>query len=243
MNLSRTPVWALLIAGCHGSPVPAGQATPHASASQHSLRTVAMHDADAAVKDAAPPDATPPEVATLDAAPPEASSPNDEVLSVVHDARSWLDDSDVAFHVTNDTGADVFIDDEHSLSLELRGKPVILNPGCGSHCPSCACKECPYEPPRVRRIPNRGTWLDRWDRRIHVSQHCGGACPCIRDIHAQPGTYTATLSGKRRADAPPSGKALVYAGRLDENSADCTAEASFRMKPGAQVALNLSCKQ
>lgn len=145
------------------------------------------------------------------------------------------------FHVTNDTGADVFIDETQPLVLELRGKLVDIDPGCGSYCPYCACKSCPSRPRRVRRIPDGQTWDYGWDLRVYLSQRCGGACPCIREVGAQPGTYTVSLSGKRGASAAPVGNPFVYDGRPNEGGASCEAKATFRAKSGAYVDLKLTC--
>jgi hypothetical protein len=221
-------VWlVVLAAGCHGSPAPARPPAPPASARLQPPLT----DASSATGLTAPPDTVP-----SDAAPPVDAAPR-----ATHDDRPHFGEADVVFHVANDTGADVFIDDEDPLVLELRGKPVVLDPGCGAHCPSCACKQCPYEPPRVRRIPDRDTWDYGWDRRAYVTQSCGGMCPCIRTIAARPGTYTVRLRGKRAANAPPAGSPLVYDGRLEERGVDCGATATFELKPGARVDLKLTC--
>jgi len=152
-----------------------------------------------------------------------------------------LSDTDVVFHVINDAGADVFIDNRQPLVLELHGEFVRLDPGCGSACPSCACKECPAEPPQVRRIPDAGSWDEGWNRRVYVSQRCGGACPCTREVDAKPGSYTVILHGKRRANAARANQSLVFNGRLDEGSGDCQATASFKLSRGARVDLKLAC--
>jgi hypothetical protein len=224
----QSMVWlVVLAAGCHGSPAPARQPAPAASARSQPPLTDTSRATGPTPAQVAPPDAAP----TVDAAPGTA-----------HDDRPHLGEADVVFHVTNDTGADVFVDDRLPLLLEFGGKPVDLHPGCGAYCPSCACKECPSKPPRVRRIPALDTWDYGWHRRVYVTQQCGGVCPCIREIDAKPGTYTVRLRGKRGADAPPTGTPPAYHGRLDEHSVDCEATATFKLAPGAHVDLMLTCE-
>jgi hypothetical protein len=184
-----------------------------------------------------------PDASSPDASPPDVLPPVDATVSAPMDERPEFGETDVVFHVVNDTGADVFIDDDRPLMLELQGKPLALYAGCGADCPSCACKECPVEPPQVRRIPDRGTWDDGWRRRVYVAQRCGGACPCIREVAARAGTYTVSLQGKRKATTLPAGHPSVFAGRLDEQSVDCKATATFELRPGAQVTLKLTCER
>lgn len=122
-----------------------------------------------------------PSCVTSSIAEPDALPPVDSVSSVANDDQPRIREGDVVFHVTNDTGSDVFIDS------------------------------------------------------------CGGACPCIRKINAQPGTYTVSLTGKRVASAAPTESPFVYEGRPDERSGDCNAKATFKLSPGAHVDLKLVC--
>lgn len=149
---------------------------------------------------------------------------------------------DVVFHVANETGRDVFIDEANALTLELRGELVQLDGGCGSECPSCACKECPVEPPRLRRIPHTSSWDTAWNRRVYTSRNCGGACPCVQAVQAKFGTYAVTLHAKRGVTSTRT-VPWESGNKLDENSADCVARATFKLMPGARVNLKLTCER
>jgi hypothetical protein len=219
-------------AACHGSPAPA---------QQHPLPPSAESELPPPPSAESEPLLRRPSCVASSTAAPDALPPVDIVPSAARHDDPRLHERDVVFHVTNDTGADVFIDETQPLVLELRGKLVDIDPGCGSYCPYCACKSCPPRPRQVRRIPDRETWDYGWNRRIYVAQSCGGACRCIREVNAQPGTYTVSLTGKRGASAAPTGSPFVYEGRPDEHGADCVAKATFRLKPSVHVDLKVTC--
>jgi hypothetical protein len=226
---------ALVAWGCHGSSRPSLRPAPAPSTPLPLLDVDSSSVTSTVHTGPLSPDAT--AGSTVPTAPASAPGALD---SVSNDAPAF-GAADVVFHVVNDTGGDVFINDGQPLLLEVRGEPVQLDPGCGSECPSCACKECPLEPARVRRIANRGSWDQAWNRRVYVSQRCGGVCPCTRETDAKPGTYTATVLGKRGATPQRHGTSRVYEGRLDEHSAGCEAKATFGVARGARVELRLTC--
>ena len=230
--------WLVCISvGCHGSPASTSRPAPANAALQPAF-TDASCASGAMMSDTMPPNVLPSDAGALEA-PLNVPPPVD----VANDGQPRFGDADVVFHVVNDTGADVFIDDSQPYVLDLRGELVILDPGCGSYCPSCACKECPVEPRRVRRIPNGDSWNDNWNLRVYVTERCGGACPCIREVNAKPGSYTVTLHGKRRANPALGGKSLVCDGRLDERSVECQATATFKLARGTRVELKLTCER
>lgn len=151
-------------------------------------------------------------------------------------------EGDVLFHVTNETGVDVFVNDDRPLALAQREYVDIYHP-CGSDCPVCACKECPITPPRYRRIANRHTWVYGWGRRMFVEQGCRRACPCVREVDASPGVYSVTLQGKGGSNPPRTGKGSLFDPRPEERYVDCEATGTFVLKPGAHVDLKLTCQR